>query len=239
MWSSLSTSLRYLLLFTLPLFVLPVRLTAQQGVIPAETLRYFINWPTGLSLGEASLSVVKPTPKDDHYYFALTADASIPGFSMQEKYSSTADNKACSLTLNKSATRGKRVADEKTTFLPEERKAKRETKAGGKSEYSTSECPHDALSYLYYLRQELQASRLPQTQTVYLGSPYQVSVKFLGTQAIILGEKTLDADRLKISIRGPKSEYEIEVFFSRDPARQPLLARVPLELGTFTVELQP
>jgi hypothetical protein len=39
------------------------------------------------------------------------------------------------------------------------------------------------------------------------------------------------------TLKGPASEITFEMFFARDAARTPLVIRVPLTLGTFSMEL--
>ena len=53
-----------------------------------------------------------------------------------------------------------------------------------------------------------------------------------------LGSGTEPADKLDIVIQGPASKHAIEVFFGRDAMRTPLIFRVPLPLGAFTMEIQ-
>ena len=49
----------------------------------------------------------------------------------------------------------------------------------------------------------------------------------------------MEADKVRTSIRGPKSDLTIELYFAHDEVRTPVLARLPLALGVFTVELLP
>jgi len=49
--------------------------------VSAESLRYSINWASGLSLGEATLRADKGKEAWD---FEVTMDASIPGFALRE-----------------------------------------------------------------------------------------------------------------------------------------------------------
>jgi uncharacterized protein DUF3108 len=132
---------------------------------------------------------------------------------------------------------GSKKGEEKTTFDQQAGSATRETKGGGKTELTTSSCAKDALTYLYYVRHELSQGRLPAPQTVYFGAPYQVRVEFAGTQTIRIGETALEADRLTATAKGPSSDISFEVFFLKDAARTPALVRVPLSLGTFSMEL--
>ena len=96
---------------------------------------YTINWPTGLSLGEAKLtdSEVKTTEAGERWTTEFSLDASVPGFPVMEHARSTADAEFCSLELEKQYTHGKRKADEKTTFDQQKGTATRETKDGGKA----------------------------------------------------------------------------------------------------------
>jgi hypothetical protein len=45
------------------------------------------------------------------------------------------------------------------------------------------------------------------------------------------------ADRLIVTVKGPASEMSFEIFFARDPARTPVIIRVPLSPGMFSLEL--
>jgi hypothetical protein len=62
-------------------------------------------------------------------------------------------------------------------------------------------------------------------------------VEFAGTEMIKLGDTSVEADRLKASAKGPSSDIDFEVFFLKDAARTPALVRVPLSMGTFSMEL--
>ncbi len=203
-----------------------------------ESLNYTINWPTGLSLGEAHLSTVKRnTSEGTRVETDFHLDASVPGFPVLEKHHSIADGEFCSIEFTKQYTHGKRKADETETFDQSARKATRETKAGGKSEISTPACAKDALAYIGYIRRELAAGRLPPRQQVYYGAAYDLKVDFQGTAAVKIGEADVNADRVSISMKGPVTEISFEVYFAKDAGRTPVLVRVPLQLATFSMEL--
>jgi hypothetical protein len=72
---------------------------------------------------------------------------------------------------------------------------------------------------------------------VFFGAPYEIRVEFMGTQKIPLGESQVEADRVTAAVKGPSSEISFEVFFLKDRTRTPVLVRVPLALGTFSMEL--
>jgi Protein of unknown function (DUF3108) len=203
--------------------------------VSAESLRYTINWASGLSLGEATLRADKGKEAWD---FEVTMDASIPGFALRDRYHSGATLDLCSLQLEKSFTHGNRKADEKITFDQQNHTASRETQnGGGKSDLSISSCAKDALTFMQFARSELAQGRLAPQQTVVFGAIYNVRIEFKGAQKIKVGDQAADADRIVATIKGPTTDVTVEIFFARDAARTPLLARIPLALGTFTVEL--
>ena len=203
-----------------------------------EQLTYTINWPTGLSLGEARLVTHRnKTDAGEKWDSEFTLDASVPGFAIKDHSHSTADAEFCSAELQKNYTRGKRTADEKTTFDQQKGTANRETKDGGKGEMKINACSKDALAYLEYLRRELSQGRLPPHQTVYFGAPYRISVQFAGTQKMKIGDTMTEVDRLTATLKGEKTDITFEVFFTKDAARTPVLVKVPFQLATFSMEL--
>jgi hypothetical protein len=214
--------------------------TASAPTFDSELLRYSINWPSGLSLGEAQLrsTRVKPTPKSaERYDFEFSIDAGIPGFTVGDKFRSEASPDFCSIEFEKVSSHGKKKANEKTTFDPEKGTATRETKDGGKTEVTTAQCAKDALDFLYYVRRELAQGRLAPRQPVYFGASYEVRLEFAGTQMLRLGESSLEADRLNGSLKGPSSEVKFEAYFLKDAARTLAMVKVPLAVGTFSMEL--
>ena len=76
-------------------------------------------------------------------------------------------------------------------------------------------------------------------QTVFFGGPYQLRLEFAGRQRLTIAGQQFDADRITGSVKGKASETPFELFFAQDKARRPLLLRVPLALGTFSMELVP
>ncbi len=216
------------------LFAADVKKPVPSAPPVSEQLTYAINWPTGLSLGEARLN----TSRDgDKWSTEFVLDASVPGFAVMERAKSSSDAEFCSSELEKQYTHGKRKAEETTSFDQQKGKAKRETKGGGNSDLSINACSKDALAYLDYLRRELSQGRLPPHQTVYFGAPYRISVQFAGTQQLVMGDKKVEADRLLATLKGEKTDINFEIFFSKDAARVPLLVKVPLQLATFSMEL--
>jgi Protein of unknown function (DUF3108) len=203
--------------------------------VSAESLRYSINWASGLSLGEASLRVDKGKERWD---FEATMDASIPGFALRDDYRSSATPDLCSLELDKTFAHGQRKGDETVTFDQPNHTATRQTQnGGGKTDVPVSACAKDALTFMQFARSELAQGRLAPQQAVVFGALYNVRIVYTGAQKIKVGDQTADADRIVATIKGPTTDLTVELFFARDAARTPLLARIPLALGSFTVEL--
>ncbi len=74
---------------------------------------------------------------------------------------------------------------------------------------------------------------------MYFGGPYQLRLEFSGRQRLTVGDQQIEADRITASLKGAASETTFEMFFAQDRARRPLLIRVPMPLGTFSMELAP
>ncbi len=203
-----------------------------------EDLAYSINWPTGLSLGEAHLRTThRKTDSGERWETEFTVDAAVPGFQVLDRVRSIAAGDFCSIELDKSYTHGRRKTEETTRFDQQAGRATRETKDGGKTEFNISNCARDALDYVQYLRRELTQGRLPPHQTVYYGAPYNLSVQFTGTQNIRVSDAPMEADRLVVTLKGPQVDITFEAFFAKDPSRKPVLVRVPFSLATFSMEL--
>ncbi|MGD0015268.1 MAG: DUF3108 domain-containing protein [Bryobacteraceae bacterium] len=200
-----------------------------------ESLRYSINWPSGLSLGEAQMQA---SGTGERWSFAFSLDAAVPGFAVSDSYQAVAAGDFCSVELLKEATHGRRKTSERTKFEAQEGRATREsTGGGGKSELSVPACSRDGLTFFYYLRRELSQGRLPGPQTVYFGAPYQVRLEYGGPQAIRVNDRPMDAERVTVSYKGPASQGAFELYLSRDAARTPVMVRVPLAVGAFSMEL--
>jgi hypothetical protein len=201
-----------------------------------ESLTYSVNWPSGLGLGQAQLFSKR---SGERWQFAMSLDAAVPGFIVSDSYQSVAENDFCSVEFVKTYTHGKRKAGEKETFDSQKGTATRQTlgAGAGKSEISAPGCARDALAFLYFLRRELQQGRLPGSQTIFFGAPYQLKLEYGGTQKVRVNDHPMEAERLRASLKGPASETNFELFFARDDVRTPLMVRLPLALGTFSLEL--
>ncbi len=218
--------MRILRFFALLVAVLPVS---------GEQLRYSINWPSGLSLGEGILESGKSDAGG--LTASLKLEASVPGFPFADQFRSAASQAFCSVEFERNLTHGKRKSTEKTTFDAAKGAARRATVNGGSSQFATGACARDALAYLFFLRRELAQGRVPPPQTVYAGAGYQVRVEFKGTHPLKIGDAREDADLVLVSVKGPKSDFSFELWVGRDAARIPLLVRAPLSIGVLSMEL--
>ena len=112
-------------------------------------LNYTVNWPSGLSLGEA---VMKAGGGEPGWDFEYTMDAGLPGLEIKDQYRSSADAQFCTARLEKDAVHGPRKAKETVIYDQQSHKAVRQTSGGGKSEVAIPECVKDGLTFLYYLQ---------------------------------------------------------------------------------------
>lgn len=197
-----------------------------------ETLHYSINWPSGLSLGEATLSA-----SDDGGALGLTIEAALPGFAIRDEYQSTVSAGYCSVSFTKQSMHGARKASERSEFDAARRIVTRKTNNGGESETAVPACARDALAFLFFTRQELKQGRLPGPQQVFFGAPYQVRMQYGGTEVVALGGQREECDRIMVTLKGPASEHNFELLFAKDAARTLVQVRAPFEMGTFRMEL--
>jgi hypothetical protein len=212
----------------------------------AETLVYSVNWPSGLSLGEATIRSTRSAESgtqaaaDAGWEFEVSLDAAVPGFTIRDQYSSTADAQLCSVEMEKSVTRGARKTEERIKFDQQAGTVARETLGGGgKSEARAPDCARDAMAFLQFVRSELAQGRLAPHQPVVLGASYEIRLTYTGTESLRVGEERQDADKVRVDVKGPRAEVGMDLYFAHDAARTPLKAVLPLALGVFTVELIP
>jgi len=59
----------------------------------------------------------------------------------------------------------------------------------------------------------------------------------LGAENVTSGGKPVMADRLHAAVKGPKADFQCDLFFARDAARTPLSIRVPLAMGILSLDV--
>jgi hypothetical protein len=231
--------IRHSCLTLLAALVLVGAAAAQTGFpFQEESLHYTVNWPSGLSLGDANLSAHKTSNGWD---FTITLDAGVPGFPIKDKYTSSMAGGYCSTELKRDILHGGKSTREKTTFDQQMGTAQRVTEFpsnGGSTDLTPGPCGRDAITFAYFARKELGQGRVPPAQTVYFGSAYSVRQTYTGAQTITLADKKPElTDHLVFTVKGPKAEVTVEVYYARDAARTPLLIKIPLTAGTLSMEL--
>ena len=199
-----------------------------------EDLNYSVNWPTGINLGEAHLHAKH---SGINWNFGFTLDAGIPGFQVKDIYRADSLPDFCSVSFDRSTTHGPRTVDEKETIDSSRGISTRVTKNGGRSDLPVPNCVKDALTYLFYTREELGQGRVPAAQQILYGGLYQMSLAYAGAPVIPVGAMQVQSDEVLCTVKGPASLLTFEMYFARDPARSPLLIKAPFALGTFSMEL--
>jgi len=203
-----------------------------------ETLRYNVNYASGLSLGEATFTAHKSG--NGGWSLEAEINVGIPGLPIADKYRSSMGADYCSVELNRELSRGAKKNTEKTTFDQKGGHATRQTLfplGGGKTELDFHSCGRVVLAYLYYGRKELGQGRMPPADKIFFGGPYQVRMEYTGAQTIVSGGKQTVTDHVNVSVKGAASNISLEVFYARDAARTPLLVKIPVALGTISMEL--
>jgi hypothetical protein len=204
-----------------------------------ETLRYRVNWPGGHTLGDATLSARKTG--NGGWNFEMTASVGIPVVPIYDTYKSSASGAdLCSSTLQREISHGARKVIEKTEFDQKANQAQRQTvvpAGGGKSEFSIPTCARDALTFQYFARREMGQGKVPPAGKVFFGSGYEVKTVYTGAQDVPVAGKPVVTDHLNVSVKGPASEFTFEIFYARDAARTPLLIKIPVSVGTVSLEL--
>jgi hypothetical protein len=204
-----------------------------------ETLRYRVVWPGGRSLGDVTLTAHKTG--DGGWDFDMSTSLQIPVVPISDQYkSSAAGMDLCSSTLTREISHGSKKVTEKTEFDQKANQAKRQTlvpAGGGKTEFSIPTCGRDALTFQYLARREMGQGRVPPAGKVFFGSGYEVKTVYTGAQDIPVAGKATTTDHLNVSVKGPASDFTFEIFYARDPQRTPLLIKIPVSIGTVSLEL--
>jgi hypothetical protein len=204
-----------------------------------EDLAYSVNWPSGIHLGEAHLHAKHAGAK---WNFTFSVDAGVPGFQVKDGYHGESTAEFCSASFDRNTVHGVRKTEEKETIDRNRGVATRITKGdtngdGGESDVPVPDCVKDALTYLFFTREELGQGRVPTAQKILLGGLYQMTLVYAGAPMIPIAGKQVQSDEVLSTVKGSASEFKFEMYFARDPARTPLLVKVPLAMGTFSMEL--
>lgn len=198
-----------------------------------EDLAYSVNWPSGLSLGEGHL---RASHQGVAWSFELSIDASVPGFDVLDRYRASATSDFCSTSFERTSSHGARKTHE-TETISGGTVVRQSESGGGKSEVKAPDCVKDALTFLFFLRRELGQGRVPPAQQIVFGNLYNTTLEYVGAPIIRIAGKPEQSDKMICTMTGPASTLKFEMYFARDAARTPLLVKVPLQMGVFSMEL--
>jgi hypothetical protein len=225
----------------LALTLLAAPLLAQNGFPwKNETFRYSIQWQSGLSLGDATLTAQKT---DSGWNFEAAVGAGVPGFAIDDHYRSTSTPDLCSLQFTRDQSHAGRKSRERTTFDQKGGSAERVTllpdggAKPGQSTFSIPSCARDALTYLYYVRVELGQGRMPAAQNIFFGGAYLIRMDYTGPQSVTIAGKSETTDHVNVSVRGARANFNFEVLYARDSARTPVQILLPISTSKLTLEL--
>ncbi len=204
-----------------------------------ETLRYRVHWPGGSSLGDVTMSAHKAD--GGGWDFDMSATLAIPVVPISDSYKSAASGAdLCSSTLQREISHGTKKVSEKTEFDQKTNQAQRRTlvpSGGGRSEFALPTCGRDALTFQYFARREMGQGRVPPAGKVFFGSGYEVKMVYTGAQDVPVAGKPVVTDHVNVSVKGPASDFTFEIFYARDAARTPLLIKIPVSIGSVSLEL--
>lgn len=196
-----------------------------------EDLSYTITSPGKASLGEAHLHA---RHSGASWNFEFVVDAGIPGYQVTSNYRAEAGSDFCTASFDRRTTQGARKTEENETV--DHGRVARVTKDGGQSEIQVPDCVKDALTYLFYAREEMGQGRVPAGQKILFGGLYEISSDYTGAPIIPMNGSQVQTDELVCTVKGPASSIKFEIYFARDAARTPLLIKLPLAMGTFSME---
>ena len=159
-----------------------------------ESLRYSVNWPSGLALGEVTLSARRV---ESGWVFDAAIDAGVPAFTIADQLHSQTTTDLCSTEFVRDLSHASRKTKERTSFDFHNLSAHRETlvpAGGGTSDFSIPSCPRDALAFFYFARQELGQGRVAPAASAYFGAAYNVELHYTGEMTIPVNGKPTVTD---------------------------------------------
>lgn len=229
---------------SLPLLVisfvlLPTPPLAQDVQFPFpddEKLAYSIAWPSGLSVGEGAFRARR---MESGWRFEMTLRASLPNIEIDDVFLSRTDTKLCSSEFEKHIRHGHKRAHESLRFgrLTLERTNLDSDQGGQPSVVPIPTCAQDALAFVYFLRRDLAAGRIPSARDIFFGAGYRVRLGYARTRWLTWNAERRLADEIRVNVRGPASQHSFSVYFGRDKARTPLLVRAEFDTGPFVMQL--
>ncbi len=203
----------------------------QQG----ETLRYRLQWPSGITLGEATLRV---SPAGKELRLELTVEAGLPQYTLRDTFSAVASlDDLCSIQFHQKIAEGERQREESIEFDPATRQATH-TRGNQTTTMAVPQCARDPLTFLYYFRRELAAGRRVASGAVQLGTSIAVQIAPGVPEPVRVSGQTKPADHYVVTYSGTRGSKTFHLWLSPDAARAPVRIRAPFPLAEFAAELQ-
>ena len=205
-----------------------------------ETLHYRVNWPGGNSLGDVTLTAHKTG--DGGWDFEMSTTRGHPGGSDLRHVQIVGQRHGPLLVHAAARDQPRRQEGHARRPSSTRRRIRRQRQTlvpagGGKSEFAIPTCARDALTFQYFARREMGQGRVPPAGKVFFGSAYEVKAVYTGAQDIPVAGKPAVTDHVNVSVKGPASDFTFEIFYARDAARTPLLIKIPVSVGTVSLEL--
>ncbi len=207
-----------------------------EGFTHGEFLQFSLDWPSGLSAGVAEFEA---RFLDPGWRFEATVRASHPKLEIDDRFISETDGQLCSQRFEKHIRHGNRRASELLRFSGDTVERTNLERAGEERPGTAraGNCARDALAFVYFLRSELAAGRIPAEGTVHFGAGYGVRLEHAQERWLVWeGERQL-VDEVHVSVSGPQAAHAVSAFFGRTEGRQPLLFRMTLDETGFTMRL--
>ena len=223
----------------------PLSLEAQSAssswppLVSGEKLTFNLIWPSGISLGEATLTAAR-AGAEIHLEASVVAD--LPQYHAGYTFTSVADDRLCSLRFRETLREGRNTRETLYEF-DQTKHTVRRTKNGQTTENAVPDCARDPLALLYHFRQQLASRQVPigtaeATGAFYLGEDYVARYEAVTPEAVKLGSKSWEGDRFMIRVQGSDGERSFEIWIRPEPSRAPVAVRVQFSLGTLSAELQ-
>ena len=206
------------------------------GLASGEQLRYSVDWPSGLSAGTAEFEA---RFLDPGWRFEATLRASHPKSEIDDRFISETDGQLCSRRFEKHIRHGRKRASELLRFGLQQLERTNLERLGEEQPGSKAvrSCAQDALAFLYFVRAELAAGRIPPTATVHFGAGYNLQLEHAQERWLLWeGERRL-VDEIHVSVRGPQAQHALSVYFDRSEHRVPVLFGLTLDATNFTMRL--
>ncbi len=209
---------------------------SDEGLSSGEVLEYSLDWPSGLSAGTAEFEA---RFLDPGWRFEATVRASHPKAEIDDRFISQTDGQLCSRSFEKHIRHGRKRASELLRFAGGQLDRTNLERVGEERPGTTrtAECARDALTFVYFLRLELAAGRIPPAATVYFGAGYNIRLEHAQERWLAWEGQRRLVDEVHVSVRGPKAEHQFSAFFDRSEGRLPLLFGMTLDETDFTMRL--